>query len=137
MIFVGGKFLKFWSSITLSWGHVKSHTKFWPDRYSRVEVYLITNNRQAKDIHTRLLGRFVFIFYFNCEHFVFVWIVKHNKRNVGVFFKSWIFKIFPKSNFVSGKLLKIQGPKKNWAQSVQPFWRLLDTNKQTDIQTDK
>ena len=24
-----------------------------------------------------------------------------------------------------------------WARSVQPFWRLLDTNKQTDKQTDK
>ena len=24
-----------------------------------------------------------------------------------------------------------------WAQSVQPFWRLLDTTKQTNKQTDK
>jgi len=28
-------------------------------------------------------------------------------------------------------------PQKIWAQSVQPFWRLLDTNKQTDVQTPK
>ena len=28
-------------------------------------------------------------------------------------------------------------PQKIWARSVQPFWRLLDTNKQTDRQTDK
>ena len=28
-------------------------------------------------------------------------------------------------------------PQKIWARSVQPFWRLLDTNKQTDKQTDK
>jgi len=28
-------------------------------------------------------------------------------------------------------------PQKIWARSVQPFWRLLDTNKQTDTQTDK
>jgi len=26
-------------------------------------------------------------------------------------------------------------PQKIWARSVQPFWRLLDTNKQTDRQT--
>ena len=28
-------------------------------------------------------------------------------------------------------------PQKSWARSVQPFCRLLDTNKQTDRQTDK
>ena len=28
-------------------------------------------------------------------------------------------------------------PQKIWARSVQPFWRLLDTNKQTNRQTDK
>ena len=28
-------------------------------------------------------------------------------------------------------------PQKMWARSVQSFWRLLDTNKQTDRQTDK
>ena len=50
-----------------------------------------------------------------------------------------------KSNFVRGKFLKIRisinllldhvrSHKKIWARSVQPFWRLLDTNKQTDIQ---
>ena len=28
-------------------------------------------------------------------------------------------------------------PQKIWARSVQPFWRLLDTNRQTNKQTDK
>ena len=28
-------------------------------------------------------------------------------------------------------------PQKIWARSVQPFWRLLDTNKQTNKQTDR
>ena len=28
-------------------------------------------------------------------------------------------------------------PQKIWARSVQPFWRLLDTNGQTDRQTDR
>ena len=50
-----------------------------------------------------------------------------------------------KSNFVRDKFLKIRSsinlpmgshevPKKIWARSVQAFWRLLDTNKQTDRQ---
>ena len=28
-------------------------------------------------------------------------------------------------------------PQKIWARSVQPFWRLLDTNRQTDKQTNR
>ena len=31
----------------------------------------------------------------------------------------------------------VMSHKKIWARSVQPFWRLLDTNKQTDRQTDR
>ena len=31
----------------------------------------------------------------------------------------------------------MRGYTKNWARSVQPFWRLLDTNKQTDKQKNK
>jgi len=45
------KFLKFWSFINLPWGHVRSHTKFWPDRFSRFDVYWIQTNRQAKFIY--------------------------------------------------------------------------------------
>ena len=32
-------FFKFWSSINLPWGHVRSHTKLGTDRFSRFEVY--------------------------------------------------------------------------------------------------
>ena len=38
---VSWKFLKFLSSIYLPWGHVKSPTKFRPDRFSRFDVYWI------------------------------------------------------------------------------------------------
>ena len=31
----------------------------------------------------------------------------------------------------------LEVPKKVWAQSIQPFWRLLDKNEQTDRQTRK
>ena len=39
------KFFKFWSFINLSWGHVGSHTKFGPDRFSRFDVYWIQTYR--------------------------------------------------------------------------------------------
>ena len=41
------KILKFWSFINLPWGHVRSHTKFGPDRSSRFDVYWIQTNRQT------------------------------------------------------------------------------------------
>ena len=43
-----GKFLKCLSSINLPWGHVRSYTKFRPDRLSRFDVFWIQTNRQAK-----------------------------------------------------------------------------------------
>ena len=57
--FDGGKFLKIRSSINLPWGHVMSHKKFGPDRFSRFDVYWIQTNkhpnkqtdRQAKIIY--------------------------------------------------------------------------------------
>ena len=68
-------------------------------------------NRQAKFIHTRLLERFVPIFYFICENVLFVYIVKQDKTKVRGSHKkncgfSKIFKIWWKSNFVGGKFLK-------------------------------
>ena len=58
------------------------------------------------------------------------------------------FQNFQKSNFEGGKFLEnliihkpslgsCDDPQKIWARSVQPFSRLLDTNGQTDKQTDK
>jgi len=87
--FVRGKFLKIRSSINLSWGQERSHNKFGPDRFSRFDVYWIQTDRQAK-----FLGRIAPIFYFNCEHVLFVNIVKQTN------------KIFKKSNFVRGNFLK-------------------------------
>ena len=52
-------------------GHLRSHTKFGPVRFSRFDAYWIQTNRQAEYIYTRLLGRFAPIFYFNGEHFLF------------------------------------------------------------------
>ena len=42
--FDGGKFLKIRSSINFPWGHVMSHKKFGPDRFSRFDVYWIQTN---------------------------------------------------------------------------------------------
>ena len=41
------KFLKFWSFISLPWGHVMPHPKFGPDQFSRFDVYWIQTNRQT------------------------------------------------------------------------------------------
>ena len=47
--------MKFWSFMNLPLGHVRSHKKFEPDRFSRLDIYWIkTNrftNRQAKYIY--------------------------------------------------------------------------------------
>jgi len=40
-------FLKFLSFINLPCGHVMSHKKFGPDRFSRFDVYWIQTNRQT------------------------------------------------------------------------------------------
>jgi len=46
----------------------------------------------------------------------------------------WIFKI---SIIHKPSLGSLDVPQKIWVWSAQPFWRLLDTNKQTDKQTNK
>ena len=53
------KFLKFLPSINLPWGHVMSHTKFAPDRFSRFDVYWIQTNKQA-DRQAKFLYRLGF-----------------------------------------------------------------------------
>ena len=57
--FFGDTILKFWAFINLPWGHVRTHTKFGPHRFSSFDVYWIqtdwqTNKqtpRQAKYIY--------------------------------------------------------------------------------------
>ena len=49
----------------------------------------------------------------------------------------WWRQIFEILIFHKPSLGSLDGPQKIWARSVQPFWRLLDTNKQTDRQTDR
>ena len=87
-------------------------------------------------LFTRLLGRFALIFYLNCEH---VLLKKKSRifKNLNFFTKLKTFKthffifIIHKPSLWSRDV-----PQQIWARSVQPFWRLLDTNKQTNKQTD-
>ena len=61
---------------------------------------------------TRLLGRFAPIFYLNCEHVLFVYILKQKQTNKNRGFHekvSWILKIYWKSNFFRGFHKKIRG----------------------------
>jgi len=72
-----------WNFINLPWGRVRSHTKFGPDRFSRFDVYWIQTNIHPDKLNlykTRLLGRFSPIFYLNCEHVLFVYILKQRRR---------------------------------------------------------
>ena len=64
-------------------------------------------------IDIRLLGRFMPIFHFNCEHVLFVYIGKQNKKGLRISLKNFVV------------------PHKIWTRLVQLFWRLLDTNGQT------
>ena len=93
---------------------------------------------------TRLLGRFAPIFYLNCEHVLFVNILNKEEKIFADLKKKFFFtklKTFKTHLFIfiihKPFLWSREVPQKIWARSVQPFWRLLDTNRQTDKQTDK
>jgi len=103
-------------------------------------------------ILSSLRGRFAPISWINCEHVLFVYIVKQNKKFRGFSQKiSRIFKILKNLMTIEfwwrqifeiliidkPSLESLDVPQKIWARSVQLFWRLLDTNRQTDRQTDK
>ena len=79
--------------------------------------------------NTRLLGRFAPIFYLNCEHVLFVYILKQSRKKFRGFPR---FKIFYKNKkllytifliFIIRKpsLWSHDVPQKIWARSVQPF----------------
>ena len=67
--------MQFLPSIHLPWDHVKSHSKFGPDRFSRFDVYRLQTNRQAR----------VYIFLF--VHWV--WEKKRGKWGKGKRKKGW------------------------------------------------
>ena len=85
-------------------------------------------------------GRYAPIFCFYCEHFLFVYIVKQKQKSSSKFNANRILlcgKVFEILIIQKPSHGSYEVPHKIWAQSVQPFWRLLDTNKQTDTQTSK
>ena len=65
------------------------------------------------------------LFYFNCKHFLFVNIVKQKQtKNFTDFIKR-----------IVDSLGSHEVPHTIWARLVLPFWRLLDTNQQTENQS--
>ena len=91
-------------------------------------------------MHTKLLGRFAPIFkYLNCERGLIVNIVKQRRKNFADFQD---FKIFTKIKNLYPHIFLIliihklslgsrEVQYKIWVRSVEPFWRLSDTNGQT------
>ena len=75
--------------------------------------------------NTRLLGLFAPIFYLNCEHVLFVYILKQKQTKK---FVDFIRKPSLGSRDV---------PQKIWARSVQPFIGHKQTNIKTNKQTDR
>ena len=77
------------------------------------------------------------IFYLNCEHILFVYILKQSRKKFREDFQE--FKIFYKKKTFKHNfyLWSRDVPQKIWARSVQPFLRLLDTKKNKKKQTDK
>ena len=103
-------------------------------------------NKIWKYTYARLLGRCAPIFYFNCDNVLFVYIVKQNKKKSRISSKHFMdfqnFNSLMKLKFWWRQIFEIliihkpslglrNVPHKIWAWSVQPFWRLLDTNRQT------
>ena len=108
-------------------------------------AFSFCTKRFSKIYKTRLLGRLAPIFYFNCEHFIFVYTVKQNQKKFADFIKkiSWIFK-FNKNRICWWQIFEIliihipslwsyEAPHKIWTGSVKPFGRLLDPHMTSKI----
>ena len=93
-----------------------------------------------KDFTVGLLvvRRFAPIFYFNCEHFLSVYIVKQNLKKVDELkkVKFSLRQIFEILIIYKSSLGTCKVPRKIWAWSVQPFW-LFFGYKRTNRQTSK
>ena len=97
--------------------------------------------RHEKYIYTRLPSSIsTFNCGFICEHFLCVHYIKKEFADFIIFFRE--FSKFYKNKNLIFEILIIhkpflgsrEVPHKTLARSVQPFWRLLDTNKQTERQ---
>ena len=77
-------------------------------------------------------------FNFNCKHFLFVYIVKQKQKFRGFIkqfcgFSTMKIEFYWRQNFEILTIYKtfprvMWGPTKLWLGSIQPFWRVLDTN---------
>ena len=76
--------------------------KFEPDLFSHFDVYrLQKTDRQAKYTYKRLTVHCAPIFFYNCEHFLYVYIVKQNKKRIENLKKNFVdFQNLMTINFV-------------------------------------
>ncbi len=98
--------------------------------------------------NTRLLGRFAPIFYFHSELTLIVTLKNKEKKFLGFYKKDFKYFYKTKKKLLNTNFFNFyhswtfpgvtqDPPQKIWARSVQPYWRFLETNKQTNITTDK
>ena len=108
----------------------------------KIKICINIHNQALRALRTNLLFQF--------EHIIFVHIVKQKLNKVRRFYKkNYVdFKNLLEIKFCWRQIFKIlifhkpslgscDVSHKIWTWSVQPFWCLLDTNKQTDRQTSK
>ena len=119
---------------------VTSSRVLWSTMWN-ITLFIWFVNRTRNFISTRLLGRFAPIFYFNlncvfiCKYLLFPqYKAKINKKLADFII---FFRWFQNSIIHKPVLGSREVPNKIWARSVQPFWRLLDTNKQIPTQKDR
>ena len=101
-------------------------------------ISIIKANLFGLYIYVKVSGRFAHItIYLIVNIFsLYVYIVKQKQKMFADFINK--FREFSKFNDNFWSFMgTCEVPHKMWARSVQPFWRLLDTNRQTNKQTDK
>ena len=136
--FVGDKFLQFWASINLPWGHVNYHIKFRPDRFIRSDIYWRQTNKQTdkQSMYELGYGHLNFILTFNCckifQHFLY------DKTMITNFASYNFFLQFLASTNLINFPWVLWGPKKSLSLIVLTFIGCYQyhANQQTNTQTD-
>ena len=109
--------------------------------HKNLRMYNFTIDITIEIYITEAFGCFAPIFSFNCEHFLFVYIMKQKQKSSRIYKKLADFQTFMLIEFCLRKIFEILIIHKSslgshyvlhtiYSRLVQPFWRLLNTNRQ-------